>query len=190
MLQVPTSGLSLYEQRRLRNEDLLNRSEVRDDASVIVPPPDSSPMGRPAMSSTMRPGVTVPPRGPFAAKDAPSQPQPPPASATTASSSESTGGAAAAADEIPEGLRAVMRLLKAELKIDQDYAVELQAMGVAVKDDLALVSEVSQLTSSGFKLIHAIKILRHFHPDQQFDSPRQPPHPHTPGNTWLWTAGA
>jgi hypothetical protein len=115
---VPTRGLSLYEQRRLRNEDLLSRSEVRartpggGDASVIVPPPDSSPMpSRPAMSSTMRPGAVVPPGSVGPRRE--SQPQEPLAPAPE------PPVAAAAAVGLPEGLRDVIRLLKAELKIDQ-----------------------------------------------------------------------
>jgi hypothetical protein len=118
---VPTRGLSLYGQRRLRNEDLLNLSEVRartpsgGDASAIVPPPDSSPMpGRPAMSSTKRPGAVVLP-GPVGPKRE-SQPQELP---SLAPEPPVAAAAQAPAAELLEGLRSVMRLLKTELKMDQ-----------------------------------------------------------------------
>ena len=67
----------------------------------------------------------------------------------------------------PASFHDVVRLLQVELKIGQDYSSELIAMGVDTIEDLSLISRVEHLTHSGFKLIHAIKVLRYFH--EHFD---------------------
>eukprot|EP00035_Acanthoeca_spectabilis_P007711 m.141628 g.141628 ORF g.141628 m.141628 type:complete len:2007 (+) comp14051_c0_seq1:120-6140(+) len=158
--EPPVQALTPYEQRRLRNADMLRRAEVlprssSTDSSVIVPQADDSPF------KVIRGPIDSP--GP-----APTRGRRFDGSVPSPKIEENPAERQAPREDPPtsSAFNAVLTLLKTELSIEEDYTSILRAMGVSSVDDLALVQTAEQLQDSGFKLIPALKIIKHFQPER------------------------
>eukprot|EP00038_Savillea_parva_P004963 m.145469 g.145469 ORF g.145469 m.145469 type:complete len:2179 (-) comp11626_c0_seq2:111-6647(-) len=156
----PRGGLTPYEQRRLRNEALLDTTDIPSSSSTV---PASGGGGGDAAPAPSAPSAA----SPFRMRQ--------PREAAAAAAGDTSGPSSSPSSSLRRGgsgrapqtpaFAATVAFLRDELKIDEDYTDILHTMGVGSVDDLALVPTSAQLQESGFKLIHALKIARHFNPN-------------------------